>query len=161
MMAAPRTAFEVRHEANSLTAVERTALDWCKRAAENGEQLTRADVCRAIGSNNHEGGTGPGVLNRLEAKGHIKRTFYQRGLQVCVTETGQCTAPPRNTAPHWRHRTETIPTPAIQGFRERAKPVAAMIEAEARLLGKSLTDFLSDLAYIGWHEYQAEKEAGQ
>jgi hypothetical protein len=33
-----------------------------------------------------------------------------------------------------------------------------MIEAEARLLGKSPADFLGDLVYIGWHGYQAEKE---
>lgn len=160
-MPAPSTAFAVRQEVNSLTPVERTALEWCKRAAANGEQLTRADVCRAIGSNNHEGGTSAGVLNRLEAKGHIKRTAYQRGVQVCITATGQCTALPRNTAPHWRQRTEMVPTPAIQAIRERSKPIAAMIEAEARMSGKSHSEFLADLVYIGWHEYQAEKECEQ
>jgi hypothetical protein len=33
-----------------------------------------------------------------------------------------------------------------------------MIEAEARMSGKSHSEFLADLVYIGWHEYQAEKE---
>jgi hypothetical protein len=55
----------------------------------------------------------------------------------------------------------SISAAAIQAVRDRAKPVAAMIEAEARLLGKSLTDFLGDLVYIGWHEYQAEKEGAE
>jgi hypothetical protein len=101
--------------------------------------------------------TVPGIMRRLEVKGFIKRNIFQRGRQVCIVETGECTAAPPCTAPHWRQRTETTPTPAIQQIRERV-PMAAEIEMEARRLGKHVTEFLADLVYIGWHEYRAEQE---
>jgi hypothetical protein len=129
----------------------------CVKAAAEGRELDPIEDMRmALGALSYS--TIPGIMKRLEAKGYISRTVYQRGRQVCIAATGKCTAEPRNTAPHWRFRTDRTPTPTIQTVREKAKPVAAMIEAEARLLGKSLTDFLGDLVYIGWHEYQAEKE---
>lgn len=147
MMSAPRTAFEVRRTANlPLTPVEQTALEWCRRAAENGEPITRADICRAVGSNNHEGGTGPGILNRLEAKGYIKRTFYQRGVQVCIVDSGLCTAPPRNQSPHWRQR-GPVPTPAIQAVRQKSMTDAGMIEMIAKQTGQSFQDVMADLIH--------------
>lgn len=157
--AAPRTAFDVRHAfCAPLTPIEQTVLDRCREAAAAGslapsiEELTAAIGAAGVS-------TVPGIMNRLEAKGYITRKIYQRGRVICISETGQCTLPPNDQTPHWRFRTDRVPSPAIQSFRDKAKPVSAMIEAEARLLGKSLTDFLSDLVYIGWHEYQAEKEA--
>jgi SOS-response transcriptional repressor LexA len=160
-MAVPQSQFAVRHAArNALTPIEQRVLEICDRAAEEGRELDSTEsMTAAIGATGVS--TIPGILKRLEAKGYIDRTVYQRGRRVCIAATGKCTIPPRNTAPHWRERTDRVQTPAIQAVRDRAKPVAAMIEAEARLLGKSLTDFLGDLVYIGWHEYQAEKEGAE
>lgn len=141
-----------------LSVVESIAFETLKQIASEGRRATKAELCAAIGSDNYEGGTAPGVVNRLEQKGYVSTQRFQRGFQVCIVATGQCTALPNDTTPHWRLRIAQVPTPAIQSFREKAKPISVMIEAEARLLGKSLTDFLSDLVYIGWHEYQAEKE---
>jgi hypothetical protein len=141
-----------------LTQIEDQVLTICKRAAAEGRELDSIEDMRmALGALSYS--TVPGVMKRLEAKGYITRQIFQRGRTVCITATGQCTLPPRDQTPHWRVRTERVPAPAIQCLREKAKPVSAMIEAEARLLGKSLSDFLGDLVYIGWHEYQAEKEA--
>jgi hypothetical protein len=103
----------------------------------------------AIGSQNLWGGTAPGVLNRLEQKGYITRTFYQRGLQVCDVETGLCTAPPNSRATHWRHRTDRIPTMPAHTLRERSMSAAQVIESEARRLGKSLMDFQMELILNG------------
>lgn len=143
-----------------LTTVERIVLERCESAAIEGMPAPSIEeLSRAIGATGVS--TVPGVMKRLEAKGYITRQIFQRGRIVCIASTGQCTLPPHDQSPHWRFRTDQPPTPAIQSFRERAKPVSAMIEAEARLTGKALSDFLADLVYIGWHEYQAEKEAGE
>lgn len=153
--------FEIMREmASPLSPIEREVLSRCHQAAEAGEPAPSIEeLTEAIGATGVS--TVPGIMKRLEAKGYISRTIYQRGRQICITATGQCTAPPPNLSPHWRTRTETVPTPAIQAVRERAKPIAAMIEAEARLTGKHFNDLLADLVYIGWHEYQAEKERGE
>jgi hypothetical protein len=158
LMAAPRTATDVRKAANApLTTIERIALECIRQIASEGRRATKAEICGAIGSDNYEGGTVSGVIGRLEAKGYINRETFQRGMRLCVVATGQCTAPPRDTSPHWRLREENVPTPTIQAVRERNKPIASMIEAEARQLGKAPAEFLADLVYIGWSEYQAEK----
>jgi DNA-binding Lrp family transcriptional regulator len=155
---APRTAFDVRLSARDmLSPIERRVLEICEQAADDGRELDSIEsMAAAIGASGVA--TVPGIMKRLEAKGYITRTVYQKGRRVCIAATGKCTATPRNTAPHWRMRTEALPTPAIQALRERSKPIAAMIEAEARMSGKSHSEFLADLVYIGWHEYQAEKE---
>lgn len=142
----------------ALTPIEQAVLSICRQAAAEGRPLESIEEISArIGVQGIS--TVPGIMKRLEAKGCITRNIYQRGRQVCIPETGQCTAAPSCTAPHWRFRTERVPTPAIHTIRERAKPVAAMIETEARLTGKALSEFLADLVYIGWHGYMAEKEA--
>jgi hypothetical protein len=141
-----------------LSPIEQAVLGVCEKAAAEGRELDSIEDMRMeLGALSYS--TVPGVMKRLEEKGYITRQIFQRGRLVCITSTGQCTAPPRDQTPHWRVRTDRVQTPAIQSVRERSKPIAAMIEAEARLLGKSLSDFLGDLVYIGWSEYQAEKEA--
>lgn len=142
----PRTAFDVRLEANSLSPVERAAFEHCVEMAEQGEQITQMTIMRAIGSQNTTGGTSAGVLNRLEAKGRIKRTFHQRGVQVCIVGTGQCTAVPSNTATHWRNR-EPVATPTIQAVRERSITDAGMIEMIAKQTGAALQDVLTELVH--------------
>jgi hypothetical protein len=158
LMAVPRTRAEVARNANApLTTVERIVLERCRAAAAAGEKAPSIEeLSSEIGATGVA--TVPGIMKRLEAKGYITRQIFQRGRIVCIAATGQCTAPPKDTSPHWRLRTEPVPTPAIQAVRERNKPVGAMIEAEARQLGKHHSDFLADLVYIGWHAYQAEKE---
>lgn len=139
-----------------LTPIERIALECLKQIAGDGRQATQAEILAAIGS--QAVATAPGIVRRLEQKGYITRSQFQRGFQVCIVETGQCTTPPHDTSPHWRLRTDRPPTPAIQSVRDRSKPIAALIEAEGRVLGKHHSDWLADLVYIGWHAYQAEKE---
>jgi hypothetical protein len=141
----------------TLSFVEQRIYDLYVTAAAEGRPAPSIDdLSRAIDAQG--AATIPGITRRLEEKGYITRQIYQRGRMVCITATGQCTLPPNDQTPHWRFRTDRVPSPAIQTVRQRAKPIAAMIEAEARLLGKSLSDFLSDLVYIGWHEYVDGKE---
>lgn len=142
-----------------LSATESIALECLKQIASEGRVADQYEICAAIGSGNTNGGTVAGVVNRLVDKGFVERIGgpLQKGMWLKIVATGQITAEPRNKITHWRFRTDRVPSPAIQSVAQKAKPIAAMIEAEARLLGKSLSDFLSDLVYIGWHEYQAEK----
>ena len=141
-----------------LSPVERTALDYIRKQAREGKQVTRADIAVAIGSQNLWGGTAPGVLNRLEEKGYITRTFYQRGLQVCDVESGLCTAAPASRATHWRLRQECVPTPPLHIVRQRAPTRAGIIENEARRHSMSMQDFLMDLIDNGLELYLEKQE---
>lgn len=85
-----------------LTVIERIAMECIRQIIAEGRQARREEICAAIGSQNYEGGTVAGILKRLEKKGYITRSFHQRGMQLCDTMTGKCSAPPNNTAPHWR-----------------------------------------------------------
>lgn len=144
----------------ALTQIEIDVLAICRRAAADGRELEPTEVIMArLGLSGY--GTVPGVLKRLEAKGLISRNIYQRGRQVCIVDTGQCTAAPSCTAPHWRLREAQVPTPAIQQVRQRMQNEASLIEQEARKLGKPMSDFLADLVYIGWHEYDRRREDGE
>ena len=140
-----------------LTPVEKTAYEFCRQRAREGKPVTQMDITLAIGSQNHTGGTSAGVLNRLETKGVITRTFYQRGLQVCFPDTGECTAEPASRATHWRQRTEDVPTPPIARVRDVHHVAAFVIEAEARKAGLNLQDFLMELVFNGLELY-LEKE---
>lgn len=157
MSSVPKSPFDVaRASRSALTPIEFEVFARCEEAASQGlpapsiEELTTA-----IGVNG--AATVPGIMKRLEGKGYITRKIFQRGRQVCITATGQCTVPPSNQSPHWRLRTDPVPAPAIQSIRERSQPLAAMIEAAARKLGKQPNAFLCDLVYIGWHQYDQEQ----
>lgn len=150
-----------RRHSVALSAIEAQVLDICTRAAEEGRPLEPTEIImEQIGANGVA--TVPGVLKRLEAKGLITRNVYQRGRQVCIVATGECTAPPNDTSPHWRlrDRSNDPPAPAIQQLRQRDMSLAMQIEQEARRSGKSMAEFLADLVYIGWHAYQAERDNG-
>ena len=69
MATAARTADLDKPYDRILSPVERTALDFIRKRAAAGLQVTRADIAMAIGSQNLWGGTVPGVLNRLEQEG--------------------------------------------------------------------------------------------
>lgn len=160
MATAARTRFSIMREiASPLSTIEQRVYEFCKAAASEGRELDNiGEMSDAIGLASTS--TIPGAMKRLEEKGYITRKIYQRGRQVCITATGQCTPPPANTAPHWRDRVEQVPSPAIQKVAEKSKPIAAMIEAEARITGQSVAALLADLVYIGWLEYVAERECG-
>jgi hypothetical protein len=162
MASAAPSLVDIRRSASSdsppLSAVEKTAYEFCKKRAAEGRQVTRADIAVAIGSQNLWGGTAPGVLNRLEAKGYITRTFYQRGVQVCIPETGECTAPPACRAPHWRNREQEVQTPPLHALRARDHKRTFIIEREASRSGKHLQDFLMDLVDNGLDVWLAKRE---
>jgi hypothetical protein len=144
--------------AGELSQIERDVFAICIAAASENRPLDSTE--EIMGKLNLGGfSTVPGVLLRLEQKGMIARTVYQKGRQVRIIATGQCTAAPANTAPHWRNRdrSEDPPVPAIHLVREKAQSAAMLIEQEARRLGKPMTDFLADLVYIGWAEYLDEQ----
>lgn len=158
MMAAPRTAAEVRRRENEpLTVIERIALESLKQIAHEGRQATQPELCAATGVG-YQTGALPAILKRLEDKGYITRKVYQRGMTVCIPSLNICTLPPKDTSPHWRARTDRVPAPAIQALEQRAKPLASMIEAKARSLGKPLHEFLMDCVYVGFHEIQRDAE---
>jgi predicted transcriptional regulator len=157
----PKTPFEVRRDAGDsrpLSAVEKTALEFCRQRAEQGLPITQVDLTIAIGSQNWTGSTAAGLLNRLEEKGYIKRNFYQRGVQVCMTDTGACTAEPPSRATHWRLREQPVQTPTIQALRERHPKLTRIIEHEAAMSGKHMQEFLMDLVANGLELYLEKKE---
>jgi hypothetical protein len=141
-----------------LTTVERFALEHCERMAGQGLAVTQASISDAIGSANVAGSTATGVLRRLEAKGYIERRSYQRGVQVCIVETGQCTASPPCTVPHWRTISDRAPVPAIQQVRSRDMPLAQWIESTARSLRRDYLDFATELLKRGAQDYRADQE---
>jgi hypothetical protein len=142
-----------------LTTVERYALEHCVDQARSGRPVTQMTISAAIGSHNVAGSTAAGVLNRLEAKGYITRQAFQRGVQVCIVESGLCTAPPPCTVPHWRAITERVPTPAIHHLRQRDMTAAQWIETEARRIGRDHLDFLQELVRRGMQDYKADQES--
>lgn len=154
-----RDALEVAADSRKpLSPVEQTALRFCEQRARENKPVTRAEIAIAIGSQNLWGGTAPGVLNRLEEKGYITRTFYQRGVQVCIAETGECTAPPACRATHWRNRDQDVQTPPLHRLRERRPSATRIIEQEASRSGKSMIDFLEDLVFNGLELYLEMRE---
>jgi hypothetical protein len=164
MATAPLSPVEVMRSAgrdsSALSPVEKTAFEFCRRRAAEGKPVNQLDITLAIGSQNFTGGTAAGVLARLERKGLITRMFYQRGLQVCIAETGECTAPPACRATHWRLREQDVQTPPLHRVRERSPILARVIEDEARKAGKAIPDFLMDLVANGLELYleQVEEE---
>jgi SOS-response transcriptional repressor LexA len=84
-----------------LTPIERSIYEMCVAAANENRPLDSTEVmAEAIGANSYS--TVPGILKRLEKKGWITRSVFQKGRQVCITATGRCTVPPRDQTPHWR-----------------------------------------------------------
>jgi len=142
-----------------LTFIEQAALEHCASKASTGESVTQVSLTAAIGSQNTAGSTAAGVLNRLESKGYIERRAFQRGVQVCIVATGQCTAPPPCTVPHWRTITDRAPLPAIQEVRKRDMSLAQWIESTARGLGRDYLDFATELLRRGAQDFRAEQES--
>lgn len=84
-----------------LTPVERRVYEICVAAADSGRPLdSTEDMGAAIGATSFS--TVPGILKRLERKGWIRRSVFQKGRQVCITASGRCTTAPHDQTPHWR-----------------------------------------------------------
>jgi hypothetical protein len=142
-----------------LSTVEQVALEHCAQQARKGAAVTQLTLMQAVGSQNTTGGTSAGILGRLESKGYIERKVYQRGVQVCIVATGECTAAPACTVPHWRTITDRAPLPAIHQLRQHDIPLARWIETEARTNGVPIADFLEQLVRRGAQDYRAEQES--
>jgi len=135
-----------------LSVIEQVALDRIAMIADEQREVTQQEIGDAIGYSTSA--TSTGVINRLVAKGYVEHVGgrLQKALWLRVVETGKVTAEPRNKTPHWRYRTEGVPAPTIHRVAEHAKPLAEMIEAKAKSLGKPISDFLIDCVYVGFHE---------
>ena len=155
-MGGPRSSIDVGREA-TLSAVETIALRYCVEAIAAGRRITQDGLCAAVGGSG--GGTAPTILKRLEEKGYITRKIFQRGVQVCIKTTGQCSLPPPDTSPHWRLRTERTLAPAANTVRN--EQIGSAIEADARARGVNIQTHLHDLVYIGHHAYRTEQDAIQ
>lgn len=85
----------------ALTPVEQRIYEMCVAAANEGRELDSTEVMATkIGANSFS--TVPGILKRLERKGWISRSVFQKGRQVCIKASGRCTVAPRDQTPHWR-----------------------------------------------------------
>lgn len=84
-----------------LTPVERQIYEMCVTAANEGRELDSTEIMATrIGANSFS--TVPGILKRLERKGWITRSVFQKGRQVCIVQSGRCTIAPPDQTPHWR-----------------------------------------------------------
>jgi hypothetical protein len=156
---APKTAFEARNAAR-LSAEESIAFECIKQIVREGRVADQYEIAAGIGTDNVNGGTVAGVINRLILKGYVQHVLgvpIQRGLWLRIVATGQQTAEPRCKAPHWRYRKEAVPSPTIHRIAETARPLAKMIEAKAKELRKPLSDFLMDCVYVGFHVITEEQ----
>lgn len=160
---ARKQPFDIMREVKArpaMSVIERIATESIRQIAMEGREATQPELCAATGVT-YQAGTLPAILARLVKKGYVIRKSYQRGLHLgLVLGDGSVlwTAEPRDKTPHWRYRTEAVPTPAIQSVREKLQTTTMQIEADAQKLGKSLADHLADLVYIGHHAFRAEQE---
>ncbi len=97
------------------------------------------------------------LMQRLEARGAIRVERFQRERRVTIVATGQATAAVRNPAPHWRDRPRDVPAPSPSQLRERRPDTAGAIMAEARRQHVAPAEFLADLVWRGWRQWQDEQ----
>ena len=84
------------------------------------------------------------------------------GAEVCIAETGECTAPPACRATHWRNRDQEVMSPAPHMVRERRPSLNHIISHEAAMAGVPIHDFLMDLVANGlelWLEKRENEDA--
>ena len=96
--------------------------------------------------------TVPQIIERLIDKGLLSREVYQRSRQICIIETGKCTAAPNSRQPHWRDRprAQRLPTPAPHSIRTIQPDVGEAIMQWARARGVPYSEALADLVFVGW-----------
>lgn len=139
-----------------LTVSERIVYDELRRAADACEPCPRNEDLAELAGFTSLGGIAD-LVRKLERKGMIEAERFQKTRQVCIVETGKCTARPLNTAPHWRNRPRETLRPAPQIVSQRKPDVASQIFAWAARRGVSVSDALADLVFVGW---EVEKERG-
>lgn len=158
-----RSIREPKRRGEPLTAIESIAMECIRQIVCEVREITQEEITAAVGSENQCGSTATHIVSRLVDKGQVERIGLplQKAIWLRIVATGQQSKQPKNLTVHHSYRTESIPTPTIQKFRECVQSLASIIEIEARRLRKPLPDFIADLAYIGWHEYRAEQERGE
>lgn len=139
-----------------LTPNERIVYDALVKAANASAPAPKHDeLNELIGCSSTS--TSPTIVRRLEEKGLVEVERFQRTRQICIVETGKCTAMPLSTAPHWRNRPRDVPAPSLAIIRERKPDVAAQIFTQATKLGKPVVEYLADLVFVG---FEVEKSRG-
>jgi hypothetical protein len=96
-----------------LTATERIALECLRQIASEGRIADQYEICAGIGSDNMNGGTAAGVVNRLVSKGyieHVNGNPLQRAIWVRIISTGpsHCRAEKQGGSLALSHRTGSI-----------------------------------------------------
>jgi hypothetical protein len=119
------------------------------QAAEIGESCPTADDLAEI-SGVGSVSTTVALMHVLEQEKRIEVTRFQKSRVVKIVETGQSTAEPRNTTPHWREKPRDVPIPAPQRVAERNPAIAQQIFIAAKRKGLSPQDYLVDLVLLGW-----------
>ena len=143
---------------STLSVIEQIALERIALIASERREATQQEIGEAIGYSGPA--TATGVINRLVAKGFVERVggHLQKAMWLRIVATDQVTAEPRDKTIHWRYRKKGAPTPTIQRISEHAKPLAQLIEAKAKSLGKPLAEFLVDCVYVGFYEICRDNE---
>lgn len=135
---------------------ERTILAALTRAAAAGVQCPfNEDLDTLIGASSAS--TSTTIVKRLENWGLIRVERYQRERRVTIVKTGKATAEVRTKAPHWRHRPQGIPAPAAAQIKTRSPDIFAEIQVAANREGRAVSDFLADLAWMGWNAYREDR----
>lgn len=119
------------------------------RVAALGELCPTADELSELLCTNSVGAT-VFVMQRLERRGLIKVERFQKGRIVTICATGEKTARPKCTTPHWRDRPRDVPAPAPLILRERRPDMAADIARWASQRGVTMVEALTDLVFVGW-----------
>lgn len=86
----------------SLTKDELTVYSALVEAAEGGFRCPTADDLLELLPHVESHSTTVVLVHRLAAKGLIRLSYYQRGRQITVAESGKSTAEPSCLRPHWR-----------------------------------------------------------
>lgn len=131
-----------------------------RKAAGEGIQMpSNDDIAAELGLQGSS--TVPGIVNRLEARGLIKVDRYQRSRRVTIVATGESTAMPKNTSPHWRQRPCNLPTPSLPAIRRKNQDITQRIMVAARREQRDFVQFLADMVWLGFEQYEAEKAEGK
>lgn len=119
-------------------------------AAHGRECPSNDDLCAVLACPSSS--TPADAITRLERKGLIRVQRYQRARRVQIVVSGDWTAEPGNTAPHWRDRPKgkDMPTPAAHHVQRREPDISAQIAVWASRRGVKLVDALADLVFVGW-----------
>lgn len=140
----------------ALSKNEQVIFDALQRAAASGSECPKNEELMDLIDASSTSCV-PGIMERLEAQGLIRRETFQRSRRVTIVASGQSTATPRNAAPHWRDRPRTarIPTPTPHALRHAKPDVGEEIMAWARARNLPYADALADLVWVGWEVERA------